>query len=591
MRRVSIQLKFFLRIIFILAFSFTLTILFYVFTQRDSLTRAVEEELATNTQILDLIIRNVMLSGETSIMINSITSLQSVENFEEILIYRIDGSTAFSEEEGNPEEIDLIRENVHFQKALDTEDSVSAMLSDSREMEYYFPILNAEECFECHGSEEKIRAVEYFRISFADQFQHIDRMTLISIGALILIAVLSGYMLVLFARRIIVKPVYLLRKIIDGLKGGDLTQQIEFNSNDELGELSHVFSSFISSFKQIIAQLKGVISKTRNISTDLAASATQATAALEQMSANIEGIKDKIVNLDSEVIQSSQSALDVKDYISTVVKLITDQASAITQSSGSIELMSSSIQNMANVAQEKLQIADELERNALRGESEMDETTELIKKVTESAEVTMKMINVIDSIASQTNLLAMNAAIEAAHAEEYGKGFAVVADEVRNLAESSSKSAGDIKKTLAEVAEYINSSEDSTGRTSKIFTDIVNRIKEVAHSMAELQNASHDLATGSRQILSALESLLNMTDTVKTSSGSMGEQVVKITESMENLTLISTDAKNSMEELSVGIKEVYTSAELVNKAGVENSESVNELENLISRFKVDDQKG
>ena len=137
------------------------------------------------------------------------------------------------------------------------------------------------------------------------------------------------------------------------------------------------------------------------------------------------------------------------------------------------------------------------------------------------------------------------------------------------------------------MADYISRSEQSTGRSGKIFTDIVRGITKVSESMAELQNATRELASGSSQILGSLKILLELTGEVKASSSGMDSEIEKITASMERLTLVSADAKTGMEEISVGIREVYTSAEQVSKTGIENSEGATLLEELIDRFKVD----
>ena len=587
MKRFSIQFKLLFVITGLLVLAIVISVVISVVTQRRNLNRSVEDALLTNTKLLDLVLRNTMLAGEVSTMVNNLESFQEIEDFEEIKIFRSDGSVAFSEIEGSEAERQAILNNENFKKVLETEKPVSVQLTKNSEMEYFFPIMKTADCSVCHPGEETIRGIEYFRISFRESVSRINRATWILIGSLFVVALICGAVLIPFARRIIVKPLVLIQEIITNLKNGDLTKKIEFKSNDELGDLARVFGEFIDSFNDIVKQLKSVIGKTRRMSADLAESSAQSTAAMEEIRVNVEGIKDKTVTLDAEVVRSNQSASGVKDFISNVVDLINDQAAAINESSSSIEQMSASIQNIAKVAEEKLKIASELESGAHAGENEMDETTELIKMVAESANATMEMTNVIDGIASQTNLLAVNAAIEAAHAVEYGKGFAVVADEVRNLAESSGESAKDIKRTLTEVADYISRSEQSTGRSGKIFTDIVRGITKVSESMAELQNATRELASGSSQILGSLKILLELTGEVKASSSGMDSEIEKITASMERLTLVSADAKTGMEEISVGIREVYTSAEQVSKTGIENSEGATLLEELIDRFKVD----
>jgi len=220
------------------------------------------------------------------------------------------------------------------------------------------------------------------------------------------------------------------------------------------------------------------------------------------------------------------------------------------------------------------------------GQTEMEETESLIKKVADSASVIMEMIQIIQDIASKTNLLAMNAAIEAAHAGEFGKGFAVVADEIRNLAESSAESAKAITDSLGEVSQYIKVSETSTAKTGVVFSRIVGQIKEVSQSMSEMKNATYELSIGAEQILEALASLVDTTEEVKSSSGEMTGRIASITTAMMRVSEISADTRGGMEEQTLAMAEIYQAAEDISKAGVRNSESVRDLQGLVDKFVV-----
>jgi methyl-accepting chemotaxis protein len=367
---------------------------------------------------------------------------------------------------------------------------------------------------------------------------------------------------------------------------GDLRVRAEVKARDEVGRVATFFNDFIGTLEGMVREVKGLSSETADLSNELAASSERTASSLHEIRANTEGMKNKIAHLDSEVGASARSATDVTQFIGRLAELIQAQAAAINESSASIEEMSASIGNIAKASEEKLRIANELEATALDGQSEMEETELTIKKVADSASVIMEMITIIQDIASKTNLLAMNAAIEAAHAGEFGKGFAVVADEIRNLAESSAESARAITDSLGEVAEYIKVSESSTARTGEVFGRIVSGIKDVSASMSEMKNATSELSIGAEQILEALTSLIETTEEVKGSSREMSERVAGISAAMDLVSGISSDNKVGMEEISIGIDEIFQAAEAIAAAGQRNQESVERLHGLVDRFRV-----
>ena len=496
------------------------------------------------------------------------------------------------------EPTELERQVLDELKAKDLDEKI---VYEENQIRYFRPIKLSEECMLCHGEPAgatdpvggikegwKVGEIHgaFEIISSLSTAQATQRAAAFNISSISLAMLIVLGTILWLSIKAVTRPLSEYIQNFIQVSQGDLTVRSSIDSKDEIGRLSGYFNSFIDSLNSMMGGIQDVTEDTRSISENLASSTTQTAAAIEEMRANSEQMHIKMKRLDEEVNSSKADADNVKAFLDDLSEQINSQSSAVTQSSASIEQMSASIQSIARVTEEKKQVAEKLEETSEQGEEEMEQTRQLMKKVAQSADVMMEMIEVIDGIASQTNLLAMNAAIEAAHAGEAGKGFAVVADEIRNLAESSSNSAKEISRSLKEVIENITISENSTEKTGKMFESMLEMIKEVSKSMAEMQDSTRELSEGSNQIVDALNSLLEISQNVQSSSGEVEQRVEKITSSMETLRDISADSTQGMEEMAQGIQEVASAAQSVSEAGEQNSESVQHLEQLVSRFKI-----
>jgi methyl-accepting chemotaxis protein len=210
-----------------------------------------------------------------------------------------------------------------------------------------------------------------------------------------------------------------------------------------------------------------------------------------------------------------------------------------------------------------------------------------IQEKARESEGLLEINAVMENISSQTNLLSMNAAIEAAHAGEAGKGFAVVADEIRKLAESS----GEQSKTISTVLKKIHDSIDKITRSANgvlnKFEAIDTGVKTVSDQEENIRNAMEEQSVGSRQILDAIGKLNELTRQVQDGSAEMREGSKEVTTEGKNLEMVTQEITNGMNEIATGTDQINIAINQINTISGQNKENINSLVHEVSRFKVE----
>ena len=500
-------------------------------------------------------------------------------------LFIIDGSTEPEDEEGfSPigEEEDISEYDDSFLRVFASGQIEAAKLTEQGDwgwlVSIYAPIINSA------GRVVGVVGVDFDGESLRTTILEAQKKQILFGG----ISITLGLIMIMLFLRLIFRRLHNINVILKEISHGegDLTKRIKVDKDDEIGELSKYFNLTLDKIKNLIIAIKEEADNLHNVGNELASNMVKTAGSVNQITENVQTIKEKVNHQTTSVSQTYHTMQMVTQNINVLGSNVKAQTSTVAESSHAIEEMLANVQTVTQALIQNAENVEELMIVSDESRSSLQKVTEDIQEIASESEGLLEINAVIENIARQTNLLSMNAAIEAAHAGDAGKGFAVVAGEIRLLAINSSDQSKIISDVLTKIKHAIDTIITSTDTVLKKFEIIQQRVHTVSEQETSIRNSMEKQGQGSQRIIDALSNLNKQTQLVKTASDEMLVGSKEVISESRNLEKATNEISVGMNDVAEGTNDINTAVKHVSDISIKTREHIEILFDEISKFKV-----
>jgi methyl-accepting chemotaxis protein len=422
-----------------------------------------------------------------------------------------------------------------------------------------------------------------YEVSHVNRLEWTARFALLVslLGAMVLSALLA-----LVVSSSLIRPIQQAIGALKTIADGDLTARIQTAGKDEMGNMMRLLETTQEEISALVQAIQDKAHDLSSVGRELTETMGQSAETVSRIKDGADGMREKALRQNESVTETNAAMSQIIANIDKLNTNIEAQADSVSQSSSAVEQMTANIASVTKSLIENERNINNLAAASEKGHTALQQVSMAIQSVVQESERLLEINKVIQNIASQTNLLAMNAAIEAAHAGDVGRGFAVVADEIRKLAESSSGQAKMVSNVLKTIKGSLDGISGSTSIALSNFDEIDKEVKTVSDQETIIRNAVEEQDSGSRAILETIAHSKDITQNVRQSSEEMLANSRSVIDEGKSLETLAGDLSGGMKGIASEMGQISAAVSRIREIGGENSRSIEALIKEISNFKI-----
>ncbi|MDC7235343.1 MAG: methyl-accepting chemotaxis protein [Spirochaetales bacterium] len=412
------------------------------------------------------------------------------------------------------------------------------------------------------------------------------RGTIIRSSLLTLIIILAATVLITGFVSYSMKPLGHMKSIVNHLKTGDLTKTVEHRSRDDIGQVVKSFGDFQNHLSNTIIEIKDLTSRNHSMGSSLASNIEETSAALTEISQNIFSFEQQMEILDNAVLASMNAINDISSNNDELDSEIDEENKVLSESTIDIERITTNMQTIVNISAEKCELVEHIEQKSADGKQQIQQAVDAMANVTSITDRIRGIITMIKSISQQTNLLAMNASIEAAHAGDAGRGFSVVAEEIRKLAESTADNAQSISDDLSMAVVSMGEAQNLSIKGGEAFGSLADEVEAFTHAFVQINNSITSMSRDCKHVMEGVHLIQDTSSHVKQDSSRVQKSSHLVQEQMKELQGISQMTRNGIAEIQIGIREINTAIKDIASLSMDSKSNLQSLQDRVDYFKV-----
>ncbi|MCQ2583473.1 MAG: methyl-accepting chemotaxis protein [Treponema sp.] len=386
--------------------------------------------------------------------------------------------------------------------------------------------------------------------------------------------------------RKLVKGITVVSDMTGVLSNRDFTREIVPSGSKEVYSLMENVNNIIKELNDFFIVVKSTTSKAISAGYLITDSANSTAAASNEIDNNLNRITEEFSKISDSVVKTVNIISEMNYHVDTLVENNQKQTAAIDESNAAVNEAVNTLEYINQMAEDRTNSASEMTGFVADGDAKIALTGNLLAQVQQQLDEIKEIVTIIDTVAEQTNLLSMNAAIESAHAGEAGKGFAVVAEEIRNLAEETGENAATIAARIQGIISSVNQVNAASADASKAFSLVREHADSVVNSLREITSGVGKVDQEMKQIKQRSEDTAQAADQINTYCGTLATKQRTVSKEIDAINDMFLNARLGIKNIKAGTAGIVSKMQSVTTSSKENYKNMTELENILEDFKT-----